>query len=85
MAVHKGRYYQLPYLDNVNQPQISCGEVNKLKTPLRTAINACRQDDKNMEELISLLESSLTHVKQFETLRKKRTTKQRPIKTPVTA
>lgn len=85
MAAHKGRYYQLPYLDNVDQPQVSCGTVNKLKTPLRTAINSCRQDDKNMEELLELLETSLAHIKQFETLRKKRTTKQRPITTPITA
>lgn len=78
MAIQRGRYYTLPYLDATNQPQIVCGTVNQLKTQLRNAINECRQDDKNMEELIKLLDASLVHIKQFEVARKQRRTKQRP-------
>lgn len=78
MAAIHGRYYKLPYLDATKQPQISCGVVNKLKSPLRNAVNSCRQDDVNMKELINLLETSLAHIQQLEVKRKKRISRQKP-------
>lgn len=80
MAVQKGRYYALPHLDSINQPTLSCGDVNKLKIPLKSAVNICRQDDTNMEELLLLLTSTLDHINQLEVQRKKTRTTQRPRK-----
>lgn len=80
MAAIQGRYYKLRYLDATDQPQISCGVVNKLKSPLRNAINACRQDDQNMNELLLLLKTSLAHIESLEAARKQRISKQRPKK-----
>ena len=58
------KYSRLPYLDAVNQKRVYCGLVNKLKIPLRNAVNGCRVNDENMEELISLLDETLKHIKQ---------------------
>jgi hypothetical protein len=66
MPVSKDKYKRLPYLDAVNQVRVYCGITNKLKIPLRNAVNACRTNDDNMRELLALLEETLAHIKQLD-------------------
>ena len=73
-------YIDLPYLDNIHQAYCSNGLVNKLKSPLRNAVNANRSNAGGMAELITLLEATLTFIKQIETkpvIRKKRVSKKK--------
>lgn len=78
MAILQGRYYTLPHLDVTDQPTISSGTVNKLKSPLREAVNDCRQNDTAMNELINILEETLVHINQHEKERKAKMKTQRP-------
>ena len=75
MPVKTEKYKRLPYLDAINQMRVYCGSTNKLKIPLRNAVNICRTNDENMEELIALLQETLAHITQLEkpkTRRKKK-------------
>ena len=72
-----GNYKRLPYLDSINQKRVYSGVVNKLKAPLRHAVNQSRVSEEGMEELIGLLEDTLAHIRQLDKpKRKKRTPKQ---------
>ena len=72
-----GKYNRLPYLDAVNQRRIYCGVVNKIKIPLRNAVNECRTSEENMDELIGLLEDTLAHIKQGSKIKRKRAVKKK--------
>ena len=66
MSRLNGKYGNLKYLDVVNQPYCKVGIVSKLRSPLRQAVNTCRSSNENMEELITLLESTLQHINSIE-------------------
>lgn len=70
-AAVKGKYYNLPHLDVLNQPQVTYNKANDLKKELRLAINAARVSESNMEDVIKILEHSLRHILQLKA-RKKR-------------
>ena len=74
------KYAQLSYLDSVNQPFCTNGFVNKLKIPIRNAVNGCRTSESGMIELIELLESTLTHIKQADRVKTRRKKKADPEK-----
>ena len=64
-------YINLPYLDNINQKIVVNGYVNKLKQPLRNAVNANRTQASAMQELLDLLEDTLAFIKQNDKPKKK--------------
>ena len=70
-------YINLPYLDSINQKTAVNGYVNKLKTPLRNAVNGNRNSRSGMTELIEILEDTLSYINQGapKPTRKKRTAK----------
>jgi hypothetical protein len=69
MAEQKGRYSKLQYLDVTDQPAVFGGENNVVKKALRNAINANREDDVKMRELLNLMDSSCKHIDMIEVKR----------------
>lgn len=66
------KYSKLRYLDNVHQPFCTNGYVNTLKTPLRNAVNGCRATESGMQELIDLLEQTLSHINSIDKPKRKK-------------
>lgn len=71
MANDTNPYIDLPYLDNTNQKIAVNGYVNKLKAPIRNAVNANRTNLDSMKELIDLLEDTLVFIKQNDKPKKR--------------
>ena len=70
-------YTHLPYLDNVDQPFCKNARVSALKNPIRRAVNENRTNPEAMQELIALLQGTLTHVMKKKT-RKRASPKKEP-------
>ncbi len=77
MSENQSPYTNLPYLDNIHQKICTNGYVTKLKTPLRNAVNANRDNPNGMRELIDMLEDTLVFIRQNDKPKKKRTYKKK--------
>lgn len=56
-------YYDLPFLDEINQPACTYGPCAALRAPIREAVNRARHlDGHAMEQVILLLEHTLDHI-----------------------
>ena len=68
-------YSHLVFLDNTDQPLIRNARVSALKNPIRRAVNENRTNPEAMQELITLLQGTLTHVMKKPPRKKKPVTK----------
>ena len=65
------KYKELPYIDVTDQPQCQTFAGNSLKSVIRRAVNENRDREWAIEEVISVLEHSLDHLKPKKTRKKK--------------
>lgn len=70
-------YYNLPYLDAVHQTYTKNSLVNKVKGPLRNAVNGCRVSTEGMLELKALLKDTTAFVEQIEQPTRKKVTRRK--------
>lgn len=65
-------YYNLPYLDAVHQTYTKNSLVNRVKGPLRNAVNGCRVSTEGMIELKALLKDTADFIEQIEQPKRKK-------------